>query len=54
MKQSIEHASINWVAVQPLCKFVEDFIVRMMHGKFFVLVVSSVYANELMLLDRNT
>ena len=43
--ETIGHAFFHCKIVVPLCKFVEDLMVRMLRGKFFVLEASSVCSN---------
>ncbi|CAE1276092.1 unnamed protein product [Acanthosepion pharaonis] len=43
--ETIGHAFFHCSVVVPLCKFVEDIMVRMLRGKFFVLEASSVCSN---------
>ena len=50
--ESMAHAFFHCPAVQPLCKLLEGFMVRMLRGGFFVLEASSVCSNVVPSLDR--
>ena len=50
--ESIDHAFFHCPVVQPLCKFLEGFMVRVLNRKFFVQEASSVCSNVVPKLNR--
>lgn len=46
MVEFIEHAFFHCMVMRSLCAFVEDYIVRMLLGQFFVLEAISIWSNE--------
>ena len=51
-EESLLHAFFDCPVVKPLCKLLEGFMVRMLHGKPFVLKAESVISNVVTALDR--
>ena len=52
LEESIDHAFFHCPVMRPLCKLLEGFIFRILHGKFFVLEASSVCSNVVPKLNR--
>ena len=52
LEETIGHPLFHCLVVQPLCKLLEGYIVRILNGKFFVLEASSVYRNMVPKLNR--
>lgn len=52
-EESIEHAFFHCDVVQPLCRLIEGYMVRVLDGKFFVLEASSVCSNVVPSISRD-
>ena len=52
-EESIEHAFVHCSAAQPLCKLIEGYMVRALHGQYFVLDASAVCSNVVPSLEKN-
>ena len=45
MEETVEHAFFHCSAARPLCKLIEDYMVRIRHPRFFALEASAVCSN---------
>ncbi len=52
LEETISHTFFHCPVVQPLCKLLEGYMVRILNGKFFVLEASSVCSNVVPKLNR--
>ena len=52
VEESIDHAFFHCLVVQPQCKLLEGFMVRILNGKFFILEASFVCNNVVPKLNR--
>ena len=52
LEESIDHAFFHCLIVQPVCKLLKGYMVRILNGKFFILEASSVCSNVVLRLNR--
>ena len=52
LEKSMDHAFFHCLVMQPLCKLLEGYMVRILNGKFFILEASSVCSNVVPKLNR--
>ena len=52
LEETIAHVFFHCPEVKPMCNYLERLMVRMLHGKFFVLEAASVCSNVVPVLDR--
>ena len=52
LEESINHTFFHCPVMQPLCKLLEGYMVRILNGRFFVLEASSVCSNVVLRLNR--